>query len=181
MTVQVRGRQGRKGNREWELRSRLTRSAAWMHAKHLDPMVDDLHALLLGSGHRSWLPGTPRKTCWTYSPWPAVTRIGPPSGPGSPGSTNDALPPACRNWSGWPTRSRCGGPKSSRSSRPVSPTRDPKVDHDPRAFDPVNGKSGGEQGLGWQDWRRDRSGVPESDRLPAQVVACVNDGRQRQP
>jgi transposase len=45
VTVQVRGRQGRKGNREWELRNRLTRSAARMHAKHLDPMVDDLHAL----------------------------------------------------------------------------------------------------------------------------------------
>jgi transposase len=45
VTVQVRGRQGRKGNREWELRNRLTRSAARMHAKHLDPMVDDLHTL----------------------------------------------------------------------------------------------------------------------------------------
>lgn len=28
VTVQVRGRRGRKGNREWELRNRLTRSAA---------------------------------------------------------------------------------------------------------------------------------------------------------
>jgi transposase len=45
VTVQVRGRRGRKGNREWELRNRLTRSAARMHAKHLDPMVDDLQAL----------------------------------------------------------------------------------------------------------------------------------------
>ncbi|MBS2552423.1 transposase [Catenulispora sp. NL8] len=36
---------GRKGNREWELRNRLTRSAARMHAAHLDPMVADLEAL----------------------------------------------------------------------------------------------------------------------------------------
>lgn len=45
VTVQVRGRRGRKGNREWELRNRLTRSAARMHATHLDPMIDDLQAL----------------------------------------------------------------------------------------------------------------------------------------
>jgi transposase len=31
VTVQARGRRGRKGNREWELRNRLTRSAARMH------------------------------------------------------------------------------------------------------------------------------------------------------
>nr|WP_245718996.1 transposase [Micromonospora rhizosphaerae] len=34
VTVQVRGRRGRKGNREWELRNRLTRSAARMRAEH---------------------------------------------------------------------------------------------------------------------------------------------------
>ena len=45
VTVQQRGRRGRKGNREWELRNRLTRSAARVHSKHLDPMVDDLKAL----------------------------------------------------------------------------------------------------------------------------------------
>lgn len=45
VTVLVRGRRGRKGNREWELRNRLTRSAARMHADHLDPMVEDLQAL----------------------------------------------------------------------------------------------------------------------------------------
>lgn len=50
VTVQVRGRQGRKGNREWELRNRLTRSAARMHEKHLDPMIDDLQALPAGIG-----------------------------------------------------------------------------------------------------------------------------------
>jgi transposase len=45
VTVQVRGRRGRKGNREWELRNRLTRSAAKMHADHLNPMVEDLQSL----------------------------------------------------------------------------------------------------------------------------------------
>lgn len=45
VTLQQRGRRGRKGNREWELRNRLTRSAARMHAKHLDAMIDDLRAL----------------------------------------------------------------------------------------------------------------------------------------
>ena len=54
VTVQVRGRRGRKGNREWELRNRLTRSAARMHGAQLDPMVDDLLALPeQGSGRRS--------------------------------------------------------------------------------------------------------------------------------
>jgi transposase len=45
VTLQQRGRRGRKGNREWELRSRLTRSGARMHARHLDAMVDDLRSL----------------------------------------------------------------------------------------------------------------------------------------
>ncbi|MFI7643132.1 transposase [Nonomuraea sp. NPDC049400] len=45
VTVQVRGRRGRKGNREWELRNRLMRSARRMHGTQLDPMVDDLEAL----------------------------------------------------------------------------------------------------------------------------------------
>ena len=45
VTVQQRGRRGRKGNREWELRNSLTRAGARMHAKHLDPMIEDLRAL----------------------------------------------------------------------------------------------------------------------------------------
>lgn len=45
VTVQARGRRGRKGNREWELRNRLTRSAARTPGRLLDPMVDDLAAL----------------------------------------------------------------------------------------------------------------------------------------
>lgn len=45
VTVQVRGRRGRKGNRDWELRNRPTRSAAKMHADHLDPLVEDLQSL----------------------------------------------------------------------------------------------------------------------------------------
>jgi transposase len=45
VTVQYRGRRGRKGNREWELRNRLTRSAARMRGEHVDALVDDLSAL----------------------------------------------------------------------------------------------------------------------------------------
>jgi transposase len=45
LTLQARGRRGRKGDREWELRNRLTRSAARMHACQLDPMVDQIEAL----------------------------------------------------------------------------------------------------------------------------------------
>src|SRR5437868_4816918 len=45
VTLRERGHRGRKGNREWELRNRLTRSAARMHCSQLDPMVDDLLAL----------------------------------------------------------------------------------------------------------------------------------------
>jgi len=45
VTVKVRGRRGRKGNREWELRNKLTRSAAKTNASLLDPMIDDLKAL----------------------------------------------------------------------------------------------------------------------------------------
>jgi transposase len=40
-----RGRRGRKGDREWELRNRLTRSATATPARLHDPMVDDLKAL----------------------------------------------------------------------------------------------------------------------------------------
>ncbi|MFD0823546.1 ISL3 family transposase, partial [Micromonospora zhanjiangensis] len=45
VTVQVRGRRGRKGNREWELRNRLTRSAARMRAEHVDDLQAELTAL----------------------------------------------------------------------------------------------------------------------------------------
>lgn len=45
VTVQVRGRCGRKGNREWELRNRLTRSAARMRGEHVDALLDDLSGL----------------------------------------------------------------------------------------------------------------------------------------
>jgi transposase len=57
VTLQARGRRGRKGDREWELRNRLTRSAARIHAHHLDPMIDDLRAL-------STAIGTPILTAW---------------------------------------------------------------------------------------------------------------------
>jgi transposase len=45
VTVQHRGRRGRKGNREWELRNRLTRCAARMRGEHVDALLDDLSNL----------------------------------------------------------------------------------------------------------------------------------------
>lgn len=42
VTTQQRGRRGRKGNREWELRNRLTRSAARMPGEHVDALLDEL-------------------------------------------------------------------------------------------------------------------------------------------
>lgn len=45
VTVQVHGRRGRKGNRKWELRNRLTRSAARMRAEHVDELEAELAAL----------------------------------------------------------------------------------------------------------------------------------------
>lgn len=45
VTLKHGGRRGRKGNREWELRNRLTRAASRMHADHLDSMVADLKTL----------------------------------------------------------------------------------------------------------------------------------------
>ena len=45
VTVTHRGRRGRKGNREWELRNRLTRSATRMRGAHVDALLDELAAL----------------------------------------------------------------------------------------------------------------------------------------
>lgn len=55
-----------QSNGEWELRNRLPRSAARMHAAQLDPMVDDLRALPDKIGVP--IP-TAWKTCWTCSLW----------------------------------------------------------------------------------------------------------------
>ena len=45
VTVQHRGRRGRKGNREWELRNRLTRNATRMRGEHVDALLDELSNL----------------------------------------------------------------------------------------------------------------------------------------
>lgn len=45
VTLQVRGRRGRRGNRERELRNRLTRSAARMRGEHVEALLDELAAL----------------------------------------------------------------------------------------------------------------------------------------
>jgi transposase len=48
VTVQVRGRRGRTGDREWDLRNRLTRSASRMRAERVDQLCDDLAQLPAG-------------------------------------------------------------------------------------------------------------------------------------
>jgi len=45
VTIQVRGRRGRKGNREWELRNRLTRNASSLSEQHLAELQADLKLL----------------------------------------------------------------------------------------------------------------------------------------
>ncbi|MFH8774200.1 ISL3 family transposase [Streptomyces sp. NPDC017958] len=45
ITVTHRGRRGRKGNREWELRNRLTRSAVRIRGEHVDTLLDELSNL----------------------------------------------------------------------------------------------------------------------------------------
>jgi transposase len=45
VTMQVRGRRGRKRDREWELRNRLTRNAARMRGEHVDALLDELSVL----------------------------------------------------------------------------------------------------------------------------------------
>lgn len=45
VTMQHRGRCGRKRDREWQLRNRLTRSAARMSGEHVDTLLDELSTL----------------------------------------------------------------------------------------------------------------------------------------
>jgi transposase len=45
VTVQARGRRGRAGDREWDLRNRLTRSARRMRGERVDILCDEISAL----------------------------------------------------------------------------------------------------------------------------------------
>jgi transposase len=122
VTVQVRGRRGRKGNREWELRNRLTRSATKMHADHLDPMAEDLQSLPKKIGQpilAAWnvkedlmdmlaLHGTGADRTTISNLLTSSTRTLPRA--------------ACRRWNAWPRPCRPGGRRSSPRSRPASRT-----------------------------------------------------------
>jgi hypothetical protein len=122
VTVQVRGRRGRKGNREWELRNRLTRKAAGMRGEHVDALLDQLSNLPKRSPNRSPPRGTPRRTCLTCSHWLVPTPTANRSVTCCTGSTNAAPMPVCPSWRAWPPRSRPGGRRSSRSCAPGLPT-----------------------------------------------------------
>lgn len=92
VTVTHRGRRGRKGNREWELRNRLTRSAARMRGEHVDALLDELSNL-------PRVIGAPITVAWNAKEdllGPACHRPNPP-GPGSgPRSAVPVLPPMRR-------------------------------------------------------------------------------------
>jgi len=127
VTVQVRGRRGRKGNREWELRNRLTRSAARMHGDH----VADLQ------GELADLPtkiGGPILVAWNVKEdlldLLALARTAPTvkTSPTSyAGSTAGAQNLICPSWNVWRPPCKPGGPKSWRSCIPGSPTPGPKA------------------------------------------------------
>jgi transposase len=123
VTVQVRGRRGRKGNREWELRNRLTRSAARMSGDLVAELEGELKGLPKRIGVPIWPRGTSRRTCSTSSPWPAPTPTERTSPTCSTGSTTAARKPACPNSNASRPRCRPGGRRSSRSSTPASPTQ----------------------------------------------------------
>ncbi|NLU80013.1 transposase [Micromonospora sp. HNM0581] len=70
VTLQHRGRRGRKGNREWELRNRLTRSAARMRAEH----VADRRERGLSEDIRKSEFQTDEVSEWAADPGPLPTR-----------------------------------------------------------------------------------------------------------
>ncbi len=123
VTVQVRGRRGRKGNREWELRNRLTRSAARMRAEH----VDDLAALPARIG-------APILAAWNAKEdlldLLALARVNP-----NRERVAELLYRFYRRCAhadlpelaAWQPPCRPGGPRSSPSSTPASPTLAPKA------------------------------------------------------
>lgn len=127
VTVTHRGRRGRKGNREWDLRNRLTRSAARMRGEHVDALLDELSNLPQAIANRSPRHGTPRKTSWTCLPPPGPARTGNRSAICCTGSTDAAPTPAFPNCSAWPQPSRRGGQRSWRSCTPGSPMPAPKA------------------------------------------------------
>lgn len=125
LTVQVRGRRGRKGNREWELHNRLTRSAARMYGSQLNPMIDDLMALPKGLGAPILAAWNAKEALLDVL---ALARTHPDRT-----VIADRLfrfydrCAACPNSNDWRAPSRPGGPRSSPSSTPASPTPAPRA------------------------------------------------------
>ncbi|MEV7238985.1 transposase [Streptomyces sp. NPDC051020] len=109
VTVTHRGRRGRKGDREWDLRSRLTRSAARMRGEHVDALLDELSNLPKAIGE-------PITAAWNAKEdlldLLATARTGNGSAICCTGSTDAAPTPAFPNCSAWPQPSRRGGQRS---------------------------------------------------------------------
>jgi transposase len=121
VTLAQRGRRGRKTDREWQLRNRLTRCAARMHADHVDALVDDLNGLPDAIGQPILAAWNAKEdlldllaTARTHPDRATIGRLL---------ERFYRRPPlTCQNCTGWLPRSRPGGHRSSRSSTPASPT-----------------------------------------------------------
>src|SRR6266545_1680010 len=127
VTVQVRGRRGRKDNREWELRNRLTRSAARMRGEHVDALLDELSNLPEAIATPITSAWHAKENRWTCSRWPAPTPTASRSAICCTASTSAAPTPTCLSCNAWRPRSRPGGRRSSHSCTPGSPTPAPKA------------------------------------------------------
>ncbi|MFF3663536.1 transposase [Streptomyces olivochromogenes] len=100
VTVTHRGRRGRKGNREWELRNRLTRSAARMRGEHVDALLDELSNLPRVIGAPITVAWNAKEDLsWTCLPPPGPAQTGNRSAICCTGSTADAPTPTFPNCS----------------------------------------------------------------------------------
>jgi transposase len=127
VTVTERGRRGRKGNREWELRNQLTRNVSRMLAEHVDELEGELVALPTRIGApilAAWNAKEDCSTCWR---WRAGTPTVRTSLICCTASIAGAPNPGCPSWNDWRPRCRPGGQKSSHSSTLGSPTPGPKA------------------------------------------------------
>lgn len=120
VTVTHRGRRGRKGNREWDLRNRLTRSAARMRGEHVDALLDELSNLPKAIGEPITAAWNAKEDLLDLLATARTARTGNRSAICCTGSTHAAPTPAFPNCSAWPQPSRRGGQRSRPSCTPGS-------------------------------------------------------------
>src|SRR5439155_18031262 len=121
VTTQLRGRRGRNGDGEWEVRNLLTRNQENLSPRRYARMWNTL--IDLGPpGKEILTPGSPRKSCATCSLWRVTARTATASASGCSPSTTGAPAPASPRSNASLPRSNAGGRISKRSSTPGSPT-----------------------------------------------------------